>query len=136
MREYCAQFENALKIDNYTPITVRNEAEYKAIIEEFPFFKRSLERVYFFLQMSISLTTFFQEGYPRKFPFSQFVPTVYTQAKGYLLSCLRFMENLQLSQSDVHETVGENANMLLTHWTGSLRAFLSSKKRSLVQVCF
>lgn len=45
MREYCLQFENALNADNYTPISVTNEAEYKAVIEEFPVFKRNLDRV-------------------------------------------------------------------------------------------
>uniref|UniRef100_A0A915DVH9 Exocyst complex subunit Sec15 C-terminal domain-containing protein n=1 Tax=Ditylenchus dipsaci TaxID=166011 RepID=A0A915DVH9_9BILA len=96
MREYCAQFETALQSDNYTPITVYNDKEYRAVIEEFPY-KRPLDK----------------EEYPRKFPFSQFVPTVFTQAKGYLLGCLRFMENLELSQSEVNDTVRRSLIQLI-----------------------
>lgn len=66
MKEYCVQFETALEEDNYTPIVVRDEKEYKVIIAEFPVYRRGMEG----------------EEYPRKFPFSQFVPTVFKQAKG------------------------------------------------------
>ncbi|KAI1724168.1 exocyst complex subunit sec15-like domain-containing protein [Ditylenchus destructor] len=117
MTEYCAQFEAALQADNYTPIVANNEEEFKAVVDEFPY-KRALD----------------QEDYPRKFPFSQFVPKVFTQAKGYLLSCLRFMENLQLSQSEINDTVRRYANVLLARWSGSLKIFVTSKQRSLIQL--
>lgn len=45
MREYCAQFERELENDNYTPITVENEQEFKAVIKQFPFYKRGLDQV-------------------------------------------------------------------------------------------
>uniref|UniRef100_A0A914YDI6 Exocyst complex subunit Sec15 C-terminal domain-containing protein n=1 Tax=Panagrolaimus superbus TaxID=310955 RepID=A0A914YDI6_9BILA len=110
MSEYCAQFDKALKDDNYTPITVNNEEEYKSILIEYPHYKRLLDK----------------EEYPRKFPFSRFVPTVFNQAKSYLRSCMRFMENLQLSPSDVDDTVRKYGNVLLARWSGSLKYFTIS----------
>ncbi|CAI2355690.1 unnamed protein product [Caenorhabditis sp. 36 PRJEB53466] len=89
VKEYCAQFERDLDKDNYTPITVNNEEEFRAIIRQFPFYKRSME----------------QEPFPRKFPFSRFVISAYTQAKQYLIGCLKFMDNLQLNTSAVDDTV-------------------------------
>uniref|UniRef100_A0A7E4VMA7 Exocyst complex component n=1 Tax=Panagrellus redivivus TaxID=6233 RepID=A0A7E4VMA7_PANRE len=118
MSEYCAQFEKALYDDNYTPITVRNEEEFKSILVEFPHYKRLLDK----------------EEYPKKFPFSRFVPKVFNQAKSYLRGCLRFMENLQLSQSDMDDTVRRYANVLLARWSGSLKAFVADRNRSLIQL--
>lgn len=45
MSEYCAQFESALQNDNYTSITVYNEAEFKRVVEQFPWNKRGQEQV-------------------------------------------------------------------------------------------
>ncbi|KAH7732234.1 CRE-SEC-15 protein [Aphelenchoides avenae] len=118
MSEYCAQFESALQNDNYTSITVYNEAEFKRVVEQFPWNKRGQE----------------QEPFPRKFPFSQFVPTVFVQAKGYLVGCLQFMENLQLPQSEVEDTVRRYANVLLARWSGSLKGFVTNRNRSLIQL--
>ncbi|VDN58698.1 unnamed protein product [Dracunculus medinensis] len=108
MREYCAQFERDLENDNYTPITVGNDEEFKSIIKQFPFYKRGLD----------------QEAFPRTFPFSKFVPTVYAQSKNYLIGCLKFMEHLQLSPTEVDDTVRRYANILLARWSGSLKSFV------------
>lgn len=45
MGEYCTEFENALKSDNYTQITVYDEKEYEKIIEDFPVYRRALDNV-------------------------------------------------------------------------------------------
>ncbi|ETN73912.1 putative exocyst complex subunit Sec15 [Necator americanus] len=89
MSEYCAQFERDLEKDNYAPIVVENEQQFKAIIKEFPFYKRSME----------------QEPFPRKFPYSHFVVSAYSKAKLYLQGCLKFMEHLQLTQSEMDDTL-------------------------------
>ncbi|CAD6187133.1 unnamed protein product [Caenorhabditis auriculariae] len=117
MSEYCAQFERDLERDNYTPISVNSEEEFKAVIRQFPFYKRSME----------------QEPFPRRFPFSRFVISVYNQAKSYLVGCLKFMEHLQLNNSEVDDTVRRYANVLLARWSGSLKSFVL-KKISLVQL--
>ncbi|TKR80499.1 hypothetical protein L596_014566 [Steinernema carpocapsae] len=118
MNEYCAQFNNDLKTDNYTPITVSNEKEFKDVITQFPFYKRGMD----------------MEEFPRKFPFSKFVPEVYSQAKSYLVGCWQFMEHLQLPQSEIEDTVRQYANKLLDRWARMLSDFVSSKNRSLAQL--
>ncbi|VDD94048.1 unnamed protein product [Enterobius vermicularis] len=118
MREYCAQFERELENDNYTPITVENEQEFKAVIKQFPFYKRGLD----------------QEPFPRVFPFSRFVSKIHGLAKNYLVGCLKFMENLQLSHSEIGDTVRRYANVLLARWSGSLKRFVASKNRTLIQL--
>ncbi|KAI6244188.1 Exocyst complex component [Aphelenchoides fujianensis] len=107
MREYCAQFDVALQNDNYTPLIVNNEEEYRAVLQDFPHHKRGHENV------GRTLALFF--------PFSAFVPKVFGQAKNYLKGCLGFMHNLQLSQSEVEDT-------------GSLKAFVTGKDRSMIQL--
>ncbi|KAI6173520.1 SEC-15 protein [Aphelenchoides besseyi] len=118
MREYCAQFDVALQNDNYTPLVVNNEEEYRAVLQDFPHYKRKQET----------------ENFPRSFPFSNFVPKVFRQAKQYLKGCLGFMENLQLSQSEIEDTVRRYANVLLARWSGSLKSFVMDNSRSLIQL--
>lgn len=45
MREYEAQFVRDLESDNYTPISVDDEEEFRTIVRQFPFYKRSIEKV-------------------------------------------------------------------------------------------
>jgi hypothetical protein len=49
MTECCAQFERLLASDNYTPMVVSNEEEFRAVITRFPFYKRGLEQVTYML---------------------------------------------------------------------------------------
>ncbi|CAD5234522.1 unnamed protein product [Bursaphelenchus xylophilus] len=118
MKEYCKEFEIALEKDNYTPIVVNNEEDLKAIMDDFPLYKRVQEN----------------ESFPRTLPFSAFVPRVFQQSKQYLKGCLGFMESLGLSQNEVEDTIRKSANLLLERWAVSLKAFVRSKKRSLIQL--
>ncbi|CAL2051200.1 unnamed protein product [Caenorhabditis brenneri] len=117
VKEYCAQFERDLDKDNYTPITVNSEEEFRAVTGQLPFCNRSME----------------QEQFPRKFPFSRFVISAYTQAKQYLVGCLKFMDNLQLNTSAVDDTVRRCANVLLGRWAGILKTFIH-KRLSMIQL--
>ncbi|CAI5453981.1 unnamed protein product [Caenorhabditis angaria] len=117
VKEYCAQFERDLERDNYTPISVNSEEEFRTVIKQFPFYKRSME----------------QEGFPRRFAFSKFVISAYTQSKQYLIGCLKFMDNLQLNNSAVDDTVRRCANVLLGRWAGILKSFVH-KRISLIQL--
>lgn len=38
----------------------------------------------------------FQAPFPKKFPFSQFVPEVYDQVKEFINACLKFSQDLNL----------------------------------------
>ncbi|GMT35890.1 hypothetical protein PFISCL1PPCAC_27187, partial [Pristionchus fissidentatus] len=117
MREYEAQFVRDLESDNYTPISVDNEEEFRAIVRQFPFYKRSIEK----------------EEFPRKFPFSRFVMAVYTQVKNYLVNCLKFMENLQMSHSDIEDSMRKFANLLLVRWSEHLKQYIH-ENRTLIQL--
>uniref|UniRef100_A0A1I8ATR9 Exocyst complex component n=1 Tax=Steinernema glaseri TaxID=37863 RepID=A0A1I8ATR9_9BILA len=118
MNEYCWQFNNDLEKDNYSPIVVNNQKEFQDVISQFPFYKRGMD----------------MEEFPRKFPFSKFVPKVYSQAKVYLAGCFQFMEHLQLPQSEIEDTVRQYANKLLDRWARMLSDFVASKNRSLAQL--
>lgn len=74
-----------------------------------------------------------QEPFPRRFPFSPFVTDAYTQAKNYLIGCLKFMDNLQLNTSAVDDTVRRCANVLLGRWAGVLKSFVH-KRLSMIQL--
>ncbi|GMT06850.1 hypothetical protein PENTCL1PPCAC_29024, partial [Pristionchus entomophagus] len=117
MREYEAQFVRDLESDNYTPISVDNDEEFRAVVRQFPFYKRSIEK----------------EDYPRKFPFSRFVIAVYTQVKNYLVNCLKFMENLQMSHSDIEDSMRKFANVLLVRWSEHLKQYIH-ENRTLIQL--
>ncbi|GMR61536.1 hypothetical protein PMAYCL1PPCAC_31731 [Pristionchus mayeri] len=117
MSAYEVQFVRDLESDNYTPISVGNEEEFRAIVRQFPFYERSIEK----------------EEYPRKFPFSRFVIAVYTQVKNYLVNCLKFMENLQMSHSDMEDAMRKFANVLLVRWSEHLKQNIHSN-RSLIQL--
>ena len=50
------------------------------------------------------------------------VPRVYTEVQEFILSCLQFSEDLQLTQAELDETVRRSANLLLTRTlSGCLR---------------
>lgn len=43
-----------------------------------------------------ALPRVFQQPFPKKFPFSEFVPKVYSQIKEFIYACLKFSEDLHL----------------------------------------
>lgn len=118
IEEYCLKFKETLEKDEYTPISVKDIDEYQDVINRFPVYKRGMDH----------------EPFPRKFAFSRFVPNVYDQAKNFIKSCINFMEELQLSQSEVSDTCRRYANILMTRWSEELKQFVSGRKLTLVQL--
>uniref|UniRef100_A0A4W3H0M1 Exocyst complex component 6B-like n=1 Tax=Callorhinchus milii TaxID=7868 RepID=A0A4W3H0M1_CALMI len=55
-----------------------------------------------------------QEPFPKKFPFSEFVPRVYSQIKEFIYACLKFSEDLHLSSTEVDDMIRKATNLLLT----------------------
>lgn len=55
MREYCAQFERDLESDNYTPITAKDEEAFRAVVTQFPFYRRGMDQVYVDMIIFLSL---------------------------------------------------------------------------------
>ncbi|XP_017692364.1 PREDICTED: exocyst complex component 6B [Lepidothrix coronata] len=84
LKKWSGVFRNILDSDNYSPIPVSNEELYKKIVGQFPFQDAELEK----------------QPFPKKFPFSEFVPKVYNQIKEFIYACLKFSEDLHLSCLD------------------------------------
>ncbi|RMC01326.1 hypothetical protein DUI87_22115 [Hirundo rustica rustica] len=80
LKKWAGLFRNILDSDNYSPIPVGNEDVYKKIVGQFPFQDAELEK----------------QPFPKKFPFSEFVPKVYSQIKEFIYACLKFSEDLHL----------------------------------------
>ena len=70
------------KIINSSLFQVMTPSEYKSIIDCFPYSSPSLE----------------DSPFPKQFPFSAMVVRVYTEVKEFILSCVKFSEDLNLSQ--------------------------------------
>lgn len=52
--------------------------------------------------------------FPKTFPFSAMVPKVYKEVKDFILCCVKFSEDLNLSPTEIDETVRKSTNILLT----------------------
>uniref|UniRef100_A0A8C2RW50 Exocyst complex subunit EXOC6/Sec15 C-terminal domain-containing protein n=1 Tax=Capra hircus TaxID=9925 RepID=A0A8C2RW50_CAPHI len=83
LKKWSGIFRSILDSDNYSPIPVTSEEMYKKVIGQFPFQDTELEK----------------QPFPKKFPFSEFVPKVYNQIKEFIYACLKFSEDLHLSNS-------------------------------------
>jgi len=63
------------------------------------------------------------------------VPRVYTEVQEFILSCLQFSEDLQLTQNELDETVRRSANLLLTRTlSGCLSSLIRRPSLSLLQL--
>nr|XP_033809425.1 exocyst complex component 6B isoform X7 [Geotrypetes seraphini] len=98
LKKWSGVFRNILDSDNYSPIPVADEEVYKKIVGQFPFQDVQLEK----------------QPFPKKFPFSEFVPKVYNQIKEFIYACLKFSEDLHLSSTEVDDMIRKSTNLLLT----------------------
>ncbi|XP_018416706.1 PREDICTED: exocyst complex component 6B isoform X5 [Nanorana parkeri] len=98
LKKWALVFRNILDADNYSPIPVSDEAEYRKILGQFPVQDPELEK----------------QPFPRKFPFSEFVPKIYSQIKEFIYACLKFSEDLHLSSTEVDDMIRKSTNLLLT----------------------
>ncbi|KAM4706566.1 exocyst complex component 6B [Discoglossus pictus] len=98
LKKWAGLFRNILDADNYSPIPVTDEDMYRKIVWQFPFQDPELEK----------------QSFPKKFPFSEFVPKVYSQIKEFIYACLKFSEDLHLSSTEVDDMIRKSTNLLLT----------------------
>nr|XP_034959612.1 exocyst complex component 6B isoform X4 [Zootoca vivipara] len=98
LKKWAGAFRNILDSDNYSPIPVANEEQYQKMVGQFPFHDPELEK----------------QPFPKKFPFSEFVPRVYSQIKEFIYACLKFSEDLHLSSTEVDDMIRKSTNLLLT----------------------
>ncbi|XP_039607862.1 exocyst complex component 6B isoform X3 [Polypterus senegalus] len=98
LKQWALVFREILEHDNYSPIPIADEAGYRQILGQFPFQDAELEKLPF----------------PKKFPFSEFVPKVYCQLKEFIYACLKFSEDLHLSSTEIDDMIRKSTNLLLT----------------------
>jgi hypothetical protein len=101
MKQWVSVFKTIFEADNYHPIQVNNQTEYNEVHNEFPFY-----------DSEIITTT--NGDFPKKFPFSSFVPKIYKEVKQYIYACLKFSQDLNLSQTEIEDMVRKSTNLLLT----------------------
>uniref|UniRef100_A0A4W2CLP7 Exocyst complex component n=1 Tax=Bos indicus x Bos taurus TaxID=30522 RepID=A0A4W2CLP7_BOBOX len=118
LKKWSGIFRNILDSDNYSPIPVTSEEMYKKVIGQFPFQDAELEK----------------QPFPKKFPFSEFVPKVYNQIKEFIYACLKFSEDLHLSSTEVDDMIRKSTNLLLTRTlSNSLQNVIKRKNIGLTE---
>ncbi|KAG7462087.1 hypothetical protein MATL_G00198870 [Megalops atlanticus] len=105
-------FRQILDQDNYSPIPVSTEEQYKRFLGQFPFQDPELDKLPF----------------PKKLPFSEFVPKVYTQLKEFIYACLKFSEDLHLSSTEIDDMIRKSTNLLLTRTLSNCLQYAIKKK--------
>uniref|UniRef100_A0A8B9JVT3 Exocyst complex component n=1 Tax=Astyanax mexicanus TaxID=7994 RepID=A0A8B9JVT3_ASTMX len=98
--------------DNYSPIPVSTEEEYRRISGQFPFQDPELEKM----------------SFPKKLPFSEFVPKVYSQLKEFIYACLKYSEDLHLSSTEIDDMIRKSTNLLLTRTLSHCLQYAIKKK--------
>uniref|UniRef100_A0A7N8Y6M9 Exocyst complex component n=1 Tax=Mastacembelus armatus TaxID=205130 RepID=A0A7N8Y6M9_9TELE len=113
---------SVLDQDNYSPIPVSTELEYRQYTSQFPLQDPELEKLPF----------------PKKLPFSEFVPKVYCQIKEFIYASLKYSEDLHLSSTEVDDMIRKSTNLLLTRTLSHCLQYAIKKKNvglaELVQV--
>ncbi|XP_052225229.1 exocyst complex component 6B-like isoform X1 [Dreissena polymorpha] len=118
-RQWVGVFNGIFSEDNYTPIYVEEEPEYISVITQFPFVDEELQ----------------QSPFPKRFPFSEFVPNVYNQVKEYINACLKFSADLHLSHTEIDDMIRKSTNLLLTRTlSGCLTSLIKRPNLSLLQL--
>lgn len=112
-------FNEIFAKDNYTPICCEDEAEYTVLVAQFPYQDKTLS----------------ESLYPRRFPFSQFVPSIFNQVKEYINACLKFSADLHLSHTEIDDMIRKSANQLLMRTlSGCLSNLIKRPNLSLLQL--
>ena len=119
MQSWVKRFRDIFDSDNYHPVQVNTPVEYDEIVDTIPYSDTQLEEVPF----------------PKCFPFSAMVPRVYSEVKDFILSCVKFSEDLNLSPAEIDETVRKSTNILLTRTlSGCLSSLIRRDNLSLLQL--
>ncbi|XP_053203793.1 exocyst complex component 6B-like [Panonychus citri] len=122
MKQWCSLFRSIFDGDNYHPIQVESQSEYDKIISEFPYYEGEV----------ISTG---DSDYPKKFPFSLFVPKVFTQVKRFINACRQFSQDLNISQTEIEDMVRKSTNLLLTRTlSGCLSVLIKKPSLGLLQL--
>uniref|UniRef100_A0A8D1X7M5 Exocyst complex component n=1 Tax=Sus scrofa TaxID=9823 RepID=A0A8D1X7M5_PIG len=103
LKKWAGVFRDIFEEDNYSPIPIVSEEEYKVVISKFPFQDPDLEK----------------QPFPKKFPMSQSVPHIYIQVKEFIYASLKFSESLHRSSTEIDDMLRKSTNLLLTRTLSS-----------------
>uniref|UniRef100_A0A9J7Y1D8 Exocyst complex component n=1 Tax=Cyprinus carpio carpio TaxID=630221 RepID=A0A9J7Y1D8_CYPCA len=112
LKKWNQSFRQILDQDNYSPIPVASPEEYQRIAGQFPFQDPELDKMPF----------------PKKLPFSEFVPKVYSQLKEFIYACLKYSEDLHLSSTEIDDMIRKSTNLLLTRTLSHCLQYAIKKK--------
>uniref|UniRef100_A0A9J8DGK3 Exocyst complex component n=1 Tax=Cyprinus carpio carpio TaxID=630221 RepID=A0A9J8DGK3_CYPCA len=112
LKKWNQSFRQILDQDNYSPIPVASPEEYQRIACQFPFQDPELDKIPF----------------PKKLPFSEFVPKVYSQLKEFIYACLKYSEDLHLSSTEIDDMIRKSTNLLLTRTLSHCLQYAIKKK--------
>ncbi|KAM8923749.1 exocyst complex component 6 isoform 2-T2 [Pelodytes ibericus] len=103
LKKWAGLFRDIFEADNYSPIPVANEEEYRNVISKFPFQDQETDK----------------HLYPKKLPMSQSVPQIYMQVKEFIYASLKFSESLHRSSTEIDDILRKATNLLLTRTLSS-----------------
>ncbi|PKU42091.1 exocyst complex component 6 isoform x2 [Limosa lapponica baueri] len=103
LKKWSGLFRDIFEADNYSPIPVANEEEYKIVTSKFPFQDPELDK----------------QSFPKKLPMSQSVPQIYIQVKEFIYASLKFSESLHRSSTEIDDMLRKATNLLLTRTLSS-----------------
>ncbi|CAK8688844.1 unnamed protein product [Clavelina lepadiformis] len=112
LKHWAQKFNDIFNEDNYTPMLIESDMETQALLNIFPHEDPNFD----------------QAKYPRKLPFSKFVPRIYNEIKNFILACLKYCEDLHLSSTEVDDMIRKSANLLLTRTLASGLQLLVAKR--------
>ena len=119
MQKWVSRFRDIFDVDNYHPMQVNTLVEFEKVTNSFPYSSPTIEKAQF----------------PRNFPFSAMVPKVYEEVKDFILACVKFSEDLNLSHDEIDETVRKATNILLTRTlSGCLSSLIRRANLGLLQL--
>ncbi|XP_068610358.1 exocyst complex component 6 [Brachionichthys hirsutus] len=98
LKKWALVFRDIFELDNYSPIPVDTEEEYKLVVSRFPFHDAEIDK----------------QDFPKKLPMSQSVPQIYTQVKEFIYASLKFSESLHRSSTEIDDMLRKSTNLLLT----------------------
>ncbi|KAJ8013654.1 hypothetical protein DPEC_G00032050 [Dallia pectoralis] len=98
LKKWALVFREIFDLDNYSPVPVETEEDYRSVISRFPFHDAEIEK----------------QDFPKKLPMSQSVPQIYIQVKEFIYASLKFSESLHRSSTEIDDMLRKSTNLLLT----------------------
>ncbi|XP_072177951.1 exocyst complex component 6B-like [Diadema setosum] len=119
MKKWVQVFSDIFDEDNYTAMAVQSETEYHELIRSFPLRDEKIDKA----------------PYPKRLPFSEFVPKVYRQIKEFIYACHKFSQDLHLTQTERDDMIRKSTNVLLTRTlSGCLNALIRKRCLGLTEL--